>query len=266
MWFPLNVLSHPVSFLIFNCFDGSSKTTPFSIRKYSLIMLCSCRVSLLVFFNKYPWRVLQCHFFKVIVIVYFSVLSKITISDARVSPSILLIFNKHSFRYKISLVQLTNIHHSNCPRLNKAHRRSVTFETGKIEFDLHDVIVGARHGGCSISEMVYSVTTVYRSSDSIDDEVVLPDNILQWNTYTNKNKRAMCWKSSQCCSKVEQVPCCQLRTGKWSQCCCTMWGWCKKHESMANGSNSLYKAGLVIAPQSIDVSMEGVWWECQLTY
>lgn len=37
-------------------------------------------------------------FLKVIVIVYFSVLSKITISDAGVSPIILLIFNKRSFR------------------------------------------------------------------------------------------------------------------------------------------------------------------------
>lgn len=30
VWFPLNV-SHPMSFLIFNCFDGSSETTPFPL-------------------------------------------------------------------------------------------------------------------------------------------------------------------------------------------------------------------------------------------
>lgn len=72
MWFPLNVLSHPVSPLIFNCFDGSSKTTPFSIRKYTLIIFCSCRVVILVFFNKYPWRVWQCHFFRAL---FFSPLS-----------------------------------------------------------------------------------------------------------------------------------------------------------------------------------------------
>lgn len=86
-----------MSFLIFNCFDGSSKTTPFSIRKYTLIMPCSCRVSILVFFNKYPWRLLQCHFFRVHIffpIVYFSVLSKITISALGASQSIWLIFNK----------------------------------------------------------------------------------------------------------------------------------------------------------------------------
>lgn len=33
VWFPLNA-SHPVSFLIFNCFDGSPETAPFPIRKY----------------------------------------------------------------------------------------------------------------------------------------------------------------------------------------------------------------------------------------
>lgn len=33
VWFPLNA-SHPMSFLIFNCFDGSSETTPFPIKKY----------------------------------------------------------------------------------------------------------------------------------------------------------------------------------------------------------------------------------------
>lgn len=38
VWFPLNA-SHPMSFLLFNCFDGSSETTSFPIRKYRPLCL-----------------------------------------------------------------------------------------------------------------------------------------------------------------------------------------------------------------------------------
>lgn len=51
VWFPLNA-SCPVSFLIFNCFDGSSEIQPFPIRKYRPLLPSS--VCLLVFFTKYP--------------------------------------------------------------------------------------------------------------------------------------------------------------------------------------------------------------------
>lgn len=63
MWFPLHALRYPASLLIFNYFDGSSQTLPFSIRKY--ISFRSCRVAILLFFNKYSLSVLQCNFYKV---------------------------------------------------------------------------------------------------------------------------------------------------------------------------------------------------------
>lgn len=63
MWFPLDALRYPASLLIFNYFDGSSQTLPFSIRKY--ISFRSCRVAILLFFNKYSLSVLQCNFYKV---------------------------------------------------------------------------------------------------------------------------------------------------------------------------------------------------------
>lgn len=84
-----------MSLLIFNCFDGSSKTTHFSIRKYTLIVFCSG--FLYWYFSTSIHRVLHCHFFRVLFFFQsyiFSALSKITISALGVSQSIELIFNK----------------------------------------------------------------------------------------------------------------------------------------------------------------------------
>lgn len=50
-----------MSFLIFNCFDGSSETTPFSIRKYTVIVFSSG--FLYWYFSLNILR--ECHFFRV---------------------------------------------------------------------------------------------------------------------------------------------------------------------------------------------------------
>lgn len=115
MWFPLDASRYPASLLIFNYFDGSSQTLPFSIRKYTLITFRSCRVAILLFFNKYSRSVLQCnfykvHFYQVVCVFFFFYRFQRSQFQLWVSESIGCIFNKQDpLFYKRFISRASNI-------------------------------------------------------------------------------------------------------------------------------------------------------------
>lgn len=128
VWFPLNA-SCPVSFLIFNCFDGSSETTPFPIRKYRPLL-----PFLYWYFSLNILRVLRVlGFFLVFLGVYFSVLRMLSKHLAHFKQA------AASFKRKIYVLDLSDIHHK-WPQLQKAHKSQAWVRVWRSRIELHFVV------------------------------------------------------------------------------------------------------------------------------